>query len=527
MGHAAATNPTIAPAVRFRDTSCEVVDAILAAADRHRHFLFIAIALLYLMGFNGQWQPEPDSALYLTLARNIAHGRGYTYHGLDHNLVYPGLPYAMSILFRAFGSHAIAAFDGLILLCGWTALALTYRLFSLACDRPTAVVITVLTAIAHEYFRYCYEIMAEMPFLVGVMGVLAGYEGIFSSRAAARWWDWAIFSAGAFVAVNIKPMMLVLLSLCIVDALWKARRRHAIGPAVSVAIISVALALLFYAYEPRHPFSGTTSSYEQIATRDVLAMPARMSNQIIGNLADMLGRSTARAVLGTPLLISPLSGIFAVIALAGGVALWGFRPVWGMWVVATIAKLTILYSNDRYFIPILPLLMFGWWRIMCMAALRLPSKKGKLIFATLLTATFLANAATTGAIVVRQHLHPFIAHFRDGHFLPLTQVADALIASTSDKDVVLAPANTSRILTFLSDRTVLDSTDPMIDLGHRRLFVIESLAGDNRQIDSWLKRIHVARENGPLTIVSCLPDQGGPRALYWARNQNETLATTK
>jgi hypothetical protein len=523
MGHAPAT----VPALPRPPASSTYVDSILAAADRHRHFLFITIALLYLMGFNGQWQPEPDSALYLTLARNIARGHGYTYHGLDHNLVYPGLPYAMSILFRAFGSHAIAALDGLILLCGWAALALTYRLFHLACDRPTAVVITVLTALDHEYFRYCYEIMTEMPFMVGVMGVLAGYEGIFSARTTARWWDWAIFTAGAFVAVNIKPMMLVLLSLCIVDAAWQARRRNAVGRAASITIIGVALAVLFYAYEPRHPFSGTSSSYEQIAAREVLATPSRISNQVLENLGDILGRSAARAILGTPLLVPVLSGIFGLIVIGGGMALWRFRPLWGMWIAATIAKLTILHSNDRYFIPILPLLIFGWWRIICALPVYLPQKRGNLIFATLLAATVLDNAATSGAVVVRQHLHPFIAQFRNGHFLPLAQVADALIASTTDNDIVLAPANTSRILTFLADRTVLDSVDPMIDLSHHRLFVIESLGGDNSQSDSWLKHIHVVRGKSPLLIVPCSLEQGGPRALYSAKDQSEILATSK
>jgi hypothetical protein len=510
--------PLAPPRLTRSSESSVYPDSVLAAADRHRHFLFLSIAGLYLLGFNGQWQPEPDSALYLILARNLARGLGYTYHGLDHNLVYPGLPYAMSIFFRASSAHAIAALDALILLCGWIALALTYRLFSLACDRPTAVVITVLTALAHEYFRYCYEIMTEMPFLIGVMGVLAGYEGIFSSKSSARWWDWAIFITGAFIAVNIKPMMLILLSLCIIDAAWRARRHHAVARAAiratGIAIISIALALLFYAYEPRHPFSGTSSSYEQIAAREVLDTPSRLSNQVLANLSDMFGRSAARTILGTPLLVPAASAVFGLIVIFAGISLWRFRPLWGMWVVATLAKLILLYSNDRYFIPILPLLIFGWWRLMCAVPRYLSRKKGNFLFATLLLATVLDNAATTGAVIVRQHLHPFIAHFRDGHFLPLSQVAGALTTSTNDNDVILAPAYTSRILTFLADRTVLDSTDPMIDLHGHRLFVIESHASDNHQIDAWLHRIHVTRTPIPVLIIPSPQNLGGPRALY-------------
>ena len=64
--------------------------ALLAWIDQHRRQLFLCLAALYLLGFNGQWQIEPDSALYLTLARNLARGLGYTYHGAPQNLAFPG-----------------------------------------------------------------------------------------------------------------------------------------------------------------------------------------------------------------------------------------------------------------------------------------------------------------------------------------------------------------------------------------------------------------------------------------------------
>src|SRR5688500_17838412 len=66
-------------------------DRVLSFVDRHRYKLFLALAALYLLGFNGQWRPEPDSALYLVIGRNIALGEGYTYHGVSHRLVFPGL----------------------------------------------------------------------------------------------------------------------------------------------------------------------------------------------------------------------------------------------------------------------------------------------------------------------------------------------------------------------------------------------------------------------------------------------------
>src|SRR5690349_14351486 len=61
-------------------------DWLLSFADRHRVKLFIILAGIYLLAFNGQWRLEPDSALYLTLGRNVANGEGFTYQDIPHRL---------------------------------------------------------------------------------------------------------------------------------------------------------------------------------------------------------------------------------------------------------------------------------------------------------------------------------------------------------------------------------------------------------------------------------------------------------
>jgi len=69
---------------------------LLKALDRWRGYVFAAIVAIYLLGFNGQWLIEPDGGLYLNLARNLARGRGYTFGGVVHDTVYPGLPVALA-----------------------------------------------------------------------------------------------------------------------------------------------------------------------------------------------------------------------------------------------------------------------------------------------------------------------------------------------------------------------------------------------------------------------------------------------
>jgi hypothetical protein len=482
--------------------------------DRHRRILFLGLGIIYLLGFNGQWQIEPDSALYLELARNIARGQGYTYHQLPHNLVYPGLPYVLSFFFRLFPNHFIVACDIFMLLTAWLALALTYRLFLLACNRPTAVAVTILTGIAHEFFRYGFEIMADMPFLVGIMGVLAGYEAIFRTRCGPRWWDWLIFGFGSIIAIITKPMMLVLMPICIIGAIMEARRQKAIGRAFAACSIIIILVAAFFTIEPRHPFAPAGSSYEQVAARELMGADSQFPWQIERNLADLLGKSATRCILGIDLFRAVFDGIFSMIIIIGGIALWRFRPVWGIWIAVTIAKMAILFSHDRYFIPILPLMMFGWWQIMRWVALRAGRQWGKTVFWVLVGITFSTNFVRSSLVVVRQHEQPFVENYRGGTYSSVVRLADQIPAFTGSDDVILAPTDTSRIFTFLSDRTVLEPASQMVDLKNRRLFVIRNSDGADPKFDEWLSRLEIQTLHQPLITVANPPVKGGSLALY-------------
>src|SRR4051794_2931002 len=59
-------------------------DRLLIYVDRLRYWLLGFTLLALCAGFNGQWRPEPDSALYLTIGRSLATGHGYSYMG-THN----------------------------------------------------------------------------------------------------------------------------------------------------------------------------------------------------------------------------------------------------------------------------------------------------------------------------------------------------------------------------------------------------------------------------------------------------------
>ena len=108
-----------------------ISDWLLSFADRNRVKLFVILTGIYLLGFNGQWRLEPDSALYLTLARNVSIGEGFTYQDIPHRLAFPGLPRLFAAVFMLFHSDKTLPPLILMLLIGFCTLALTFRLFLL------------------------------------------------------------------------------------------------------------------------------------------------------------------------------------------------------------------------------------------------------------------------------------------------------------------------------------------------------------------------------------------------------------
>src|SRR5690348_6841373 len=86
--------------------SIPVCHRSLTLLERYWVWLLAAIVIVQLLGFNGQWRVERDSALYLTTGRSLAEGHGYTYRGQPNHLIFPGLPYTIDALFRIFHTQS-------------------------------------------------------------------------------------------------------------------------------------------------------------------------------------------------------------------------------------------------------------------------------------------------------------------------------------------------------------------------------------------------------------------------------------
>src|SRR5687768_16679167 len=189
---------------------------VLAWVDRWRHWIFVAIAVLYLAGFTGKWRVAPDSGLYMSLGRSLAEGQGFVYHGQTHTRFEPGLPLVIAGSYRVFGPDRYAPILVFILLCSFAAIALTYRLMLRHAGRPTAVLVTALFAICETCLRYGFQIVTDTPFLVALLIYLLGYERLVGHRLAARaagdiprrerrWLGWLMLPLATLLMVTFRP----------------------------------------------------------------------------------------------------------------------------------------------------------------------------------------------------------------------------------------------------------------------------------------------------------------------------------
>ncbi len=486
-------------------------DALTEFVDRHRWFFFACAGAIYLLGFNGQWLLGPDSGLYLSLGRNLALGRGYTYLGVPHALAYPGLPLVLAGITRVFGSHAILVADLFVVLCGLGTLALTYRLFGLAFGRPMAVMITLGVAIDYEFYRYCYEILTDVPFVFGVMALLAGHEAIFDrlphANGKARWWDWALLVGGLVMVMSMRPTMIGLLIVWMAALIWSAIRGR--GPrkiATAAVMIGVVAAIVFVRLDPRVGADGAASGgYERGAILELTSNFAqRLRHEVLDNVKDLFGSSAARSGFGTPLGAWWINAFFGVVLLGGGLALTRRRPLWGMWVAVTILMLILTVSHDRYLIEILPLIVCGWWFTLCGISRRW-GRLGNWLFVLLLGLGTGPNAVKIVGMIGLQQQRPFISHYKEGRFAAYVKLAPYVTQMTLPQDLIFCPGKMSTSMTYLTDRWVERGAVAKQPSNGGRLFVIFDPSDD--EFEETLQSQRVRIDDPPLMEIPRIAGQ--------------------
>jgi hypothetical protein len=474
---------------------------LLQFADAHRWWLLASLVPILLLSFNGQWRIEPDSALYIAIGRNLATGQGYTYHGMPHHLAFPGLPLLLAGLFKIFGTKTLVPALVVMPMIGVGVLLLTYRLFLLHADRPTAVMVTFGLGITRLFYRYCFEALTDLPFLLGVMAFLVGYEAIFAPRRAesavrGRWYDWMLLVGGLGVAVVMRPAMWALLVAVIGAVAWSIVRGGARWKDIGICFGIVAAAgVIFYIFDPReHGISNLMGGYEEDFFHEKLTHLGALARHVVENIVQVFSYSAAQTMFGTPLapkLWGP-DELVGIVLFALSIWLLRRRVVWGLWVILSYSMmLVVIRPLDRYFLSVLPLLVYAWWQFLVWLNNRYSPRVGNALFLSLFLLGGGANLGRIGAFVVEQHRTPFLSYYHEGEYDSIYKVCNLLKNRTQPNDWIVVAPRLGRILTVLSGRYAVDLPEhlpPGFTPAQGPLYVLDPLNIDppDSPIPDWI-----------------------------------------
>ena len=439
-------------------------ERLLRWIDRKRLWVLAGVVVLYAVSITARWRVAPDSALSMSLGRSLAEGEGFVYQGEPHKWVEPGLPWVVAASFRMFGEDNYLPLTLFVLACGVAALALAYQLFKLHLGRPGAVVLTTLLAVCETFYRYCYQIVTDMPFLVGLLAVMLAYDRLTLGlpereegpppKPVGAWWDWLSLVAGTFIMCAFRPTIITFLGALLVATAWHLLRGPYRARHVIVAAVVLASVVAFRLSDPRR--STVTESAHREATLKQLLTEKRgfaLHRMVTQFVPEMLSEYTPESVLGIE-LGTGLDEPFSVVLIALGVTLATRRVLWGAWVAATVAQMAFWLPRERYYLPIIPLLLLAMWYAALWLERRLKPPAGAIAFAGVVLLMFVPNLLQDGVFITEQRWRGITrADPRDPSIRPIVDMARVIADKVSDHDIVLAEQ--ARELTYFSRRKVV------------------------------------------------------------------------
>lgn len=456
--------------------------ADLAPEVAQRHFgLFAGLAaaficVLYLLLLNPYWHYTSDSALYLTLGRNLCEGRGYVFSGIAHNKVPGGMPYLLSALLHV--SHRFLWLNAVQCLGVLTALLVLYFALRQMADRATAVLVVLLTGILFWVHEYATALMSEGPFFVLsnlavlllmlfvnsrggrcrallLVGLCAMWVLAFWYRVVACFWI-GPFLFALVLAVR-RPLWDRILSAAVVAAVivasfavywrWSPPAQKSTGQTVttSESVPDAAYRL--------HPFA-----WEEHGPR-ILHIPRRFLLVLCPPWQAAAGwlvpRVLAEALAWACFAIVVLGGYRAMrrgqAFLAGSILFVGPFLFWDTGNKAT---------TGRYVIAIAPfvilLFLLGMEGAGEFLGSRMRLRRGRKLLVFLgITAVLVPNLALLLGDIWVQRQRDFYAVYRGGGYAELMGIAKWLSAQEVREPVVVGDLNAWRVLTCLTECRVV------------------------------------------------------------------------
>ncbi len=429
--------------------------------------------VLHLAAFNGQWRIGPDSAIFRSVARSLASGQSYAILGQPQTQVYPGLPLLLAGLERLFGPAVWPAVV-VMLLVSAAILWLTYRLVRRIASEWVATVVTAGVAFNAMFMQHGHELLTDLPFLLGVMMALWGWETLTDPGWSRRLRSAAWLASGLALAALMRPTFWVLALaftlICMGGLLTALFPRLAPSAWISgvdrartwrfYAACLAAVAVVGFAFVAADPRTRSLDilggGYEAEVAERVMSpgdrlreTPAKLWEMLEDHLEAIMFAERAEG----------LNLILALSVLAGVVLVSRHRPLWGMLVAILLVALYVASSVPRYYLMVLPILWLSWVMLVCaVGGWVFRSERWRSAYVGLMVAFPIGcNLAHDVKLIMEQRSRPFIEGYKKGAYRPVVAMAELIQRETAPHERIIGPHAAE--MTYLSGRRVLGRRD--------------------------------------------------------------------
>jgi hypothetical protein len=351
----------------------------------------------------------------------------------------------------------------------------TYRLIRLHYPKWIATTITFGVAINSWFLQQTSELMTDVPFLLGVVTALYGWDLLRARRAESRRSARAIalLVCGLILAASMRPTFLILVgawgTVCALGIVFGQRGNRGFYATCLLALLAVWAVMI--AVDPRsrgfHPFSG---GYEREAIDLISDDPSRFAK-----LLHVLNKQLPAGFFGEQLSIGSIhinggryspTSVIGSLLLIGSVALIARRhPLWAIFAWFMIAT-TVIYSDEpRYYLMVLPILLLAWLTMLMKLRDRLPGRWGEVLLGAGLAIVTLNNMTASVHFVREQRAGSrFLNEYRDGKWLPVIRMAEVIRRNVPAGETVLGPSGS--VMSYLSGRHVITQRELLPRRGH-------------------------------------------------------------
>ncbi|MFA9476890.1 ArnT family glycosyltransferase [Phycisphaerales bacterium AB-hyl4] len=405
-----------------------VTGYLTAGAERWRWVLLVLVLAFYGLAFQGEFRGQPDSGLHLTIARSLYMGEGFVHPLGDEVRANPGLAYLLAGVMFVGGPEPFALANAVMLGIGLATLGVAFLWFRLHLGRPTAVLLTTFLALSLMFFKYSFQLMTDMPFLLGVMLFLLGWDQLLK-RKAVRPGDLALLLCGTAIMVAFRTVAITFLGAVMLALLWHTlrssdRRVWAAGGVLLVLCIVGLAAALITSHGTSNDNGPRIAADTQLIAGRLQNLGRTLTDTVPENVTRLVTAHMAHAVTG----VRPdpyTSSLIGLTAIGFGLALFRRHPLGALLVLAFIVQTLLFIVTERYYLAILPVLLLGWWY----AARWLDQRRqwwSVGLCALLLAGWLVPNSIRMGNFVLLQRETPFLDHHGGGRYGALFTLRDWL-----------------------------------------------------------------------------------------------------